>query len=436
MYWLAINRESVSFQELQADFVANISSRELMESLASLQRRSLVEKTGDRFTQQPVVMEYTINQLIELVCEEVTRQKIALFKRHALIKAQAKEYVRETQVCLILQPVIDGLITILGSSKNIENCLGQILLMLRGKSPQETGYAGGNILNLLRHLGVDLSGYNFSYLTVWQAYLQGVNLHHVNFKNADLSRSVFTETLGNILSVAFSPNSELLATCDTDGKVRLWQVRSGKLLLLCQGHRNWVRAVAFNPNGKTLASGSADQTVKFWNVSTGNCVRTLHSHTDQVYSVSFSDDGKTLASGSTDQTVKLWDVRTGQCRQTGTGHSKGVYSVALSGDGQTLASGSADRTVRLWDIKLGNCLKTLSGHTNWVFSVAFSPDGQTLASGSQDQTVRLWNTKTGECLKTLIAARLYEGMNITGATGLTEAQIVTLKALGAIKDED
>jgi WD40 repeat protein len=63
-----------------------------------------------------------------------------------------------------------------------------------------------------------------------------------------------------------------------------------------------------------------------------------------------------------------------------------------------------------------------------------SGTGPILVSGSQDETIKLWNPTTGECLKTLRADRLYEGMNIRGAQGLTVAQQVTLKALGAVEN--
>jgi WD40 repeat protein len=98
-----------------------------------------------------------------------------------------------------------------------------------------------------------------------------------------------------------------------------------------------------------------------------------------------------------------------------------------------LASGSEDQTVKLWNIHTGECLETLHGHSKRVCSVAFSSDGKTLASGSGDETIKLWDVKTGECLKTL-RDRPYEGMNITGVTGLTEAEKATIKALGAVED--
>jgi WD40 repeat protein len=408
MYWLAINREPISLAQLQADFVAYVPPRELLESLSSLQRRSLIEKSAGGFTQQPVVMEYVSNHLIEQVCKEIgewgiekqSSSPIPLFTSHAFIKAQAKDYVRESQISLILQPIIDKLITELGSLENIANCLTHILSTLRGKSPQVTGYAGGNALNLLHHAQIDLSGYDFSGLTVWQAYLQGVNLHDVNFVGSDLSRCVFTETLGNILSAAFSSDGQLLATCDTDCHVRVWEVKTGKLLLICQGHTNWVRFVVFSPDGEILASCGADQNVKLWNVRDGVCIKTLTGHEHEVFSVAFHPEGEILASASGDRTVKLWNIHDGTCLQTLTEHTDWVRCVAFSPDGQTLASSGADHTIKLWEARQGKCLRTLQAHTGWVRSVAFSLDGQTLASASGDRTIKIWNYHTGECLQT------------------------------------
>ncbi|MDV2992565.1 MAG: Tol-Pal system protein TolB [Chroococcidiopsis sp. SAG 2025] len=400
MYWLAINREPISLQDLQADFVANVPVCEILESLNSLQRRSLIEKSSYGFTQQPVVMEYAIAQLLEQVCQEVITQEISLFKSHALIKAQAKDYVRETQTSLILQPIVEQLITQLGSPENLSNCLCQILSHLRGKSPQATGYAGGNALNLLLQAQIDLTGFDFSELTIWQAYLQGVNLHAVNFTNSDLSRCVFTQTLGNILSAAFSPNGQLLATCDTDCHVRVWEAKTGKIVLICQGHSNWVRCVAFSPDGQTLASCGADCTVKLWSVRDGVCIKTFTEHRHEVFAVAFSPDGQILASASGDRTVKLWHIWEGTCLKTLVGHTDWVRSVAFSPDGQTLASSGADCKIHLWDVRAGKCWKTLSEHTGWVRSIAFSPDGQTLASGSGDRTIKLWNYHTDVCIKT------------------------------------
>ncbi|MEH2240028.1 NB-ARC domain-containing protein [Nostoc sp.] len=400
IYWLAIKRELVSLEELLNDIVRPLPKREVLEALESLRRRSLIEQRTALFTLQSVVMEYMIDRLVEQVCHEITTGEIRLFISHALMEATAKDYIRNTQITLILKPIIDRLSTIFRYSKNIEHHLYQILLHLQ-QVPQTAGYAGGNLLNILCQLQTDFSGYDFSNLTIWQAYLQSVNLHRVNFANADLAKSVFAETLVSISSVAFSPNGKLLATGDADGKTYLWQVDDGKLLFSCTGHSSWVKSVAFSPDGQTLASGSDDQTVKLWDVHNGNCLKTLHGHSNWVRSVAFSPDGQTLASGSEDQTVKLWDVNTGKCLKTLQGNTNRVRSVAFSPDGQTLASGSEKQTIKLWDIRNGECLKILQGHSSWVRSVAFSPDGQILASGSDDQTVKLWDVGNGKCLKTL-----------------------------------
>ncbi|MDJ0596744.1 MAG: NB-ARC domain-containing protein [Pleurocapsa sp. MO_226.B13] len=410
IYWLAINREPMTLAQIQEDLVCSVSQSNLLEGLESLSRRCLIDRTEKSaieqkdnccFTLQSVVMEYVTSRLIENVYQEIVVRDFKLFRWHALIKATAKDYIKNTQIRLILQPVINNLLTILKGKRNLENRLKQIILTLQELSPHEPGYTAGNIINMFCQMETDLTGYDFSSLCVWQADLCQACLHDVNFQNADLAKSVFVETFGGVTSVAFSPDGKILAAGDTKGEIRLYRVADGKQILICQGHKNWIPSLAFSPDGSILASSSNDTTVKLWDIETGQCLKTLLGHNDEVWSIDFSLDGKLLASGSDDSTIKLWDINRGECFKTFQGHSHDVLAVVFSRDEQILASGSADNTIKLWDINRGECFKTLSGHNAALRAVIFSPDGQILASGSEDQTIKLWDVNSGKCLKTL-----------------------------------
>jgi hypothetical protein len=167
--WLAIEREAVSREGLAKNFVHFVSKRNLIEALQSLRRRSLVEKSAAGFTLQNVVMEYTTTRLIDQVCQEIMNQSISILRSVALLKAQAKDYVRESQIRLILKRIVERLRSVLGE-KAIEEQLREILAALREVPAQEQGYTAGNTLNLLVQSKSDLRNFDFSYLTVRQAY--------------------------------------------------------------------------------------------------------------------------------------------------------------------------------------------------------------------------------------------------------------------------
>lgn len=398
MYWLAINREPCLIAELQEDLIPAVSRSKLIEAIGVLRWRSLIDKTINQYTQQPVIMEYVTERLIERICQEIVDDDLLLFIRHALIKAPVKDYVRDSQIRLILQPLLDRLMEIYRNKPAIENQLGQLLEHLQTDYQTTAGYAGGNLLNLFRQLGTDLTGANFSELSIWQAYLQDVALHHVDFSQTHVSKSVFAQTLGSILSVAFSPDGQLLASSDADGEICLWQVADGKQLFTCKEEQNhWVWSVCFSPDSQTLASSSEDKIIRLWDVNSGECLQELAGHTNWVFAVAFSPDGQRLASASEDRTVKLWDVLDGSCVATLSGHTEGVRSIAISPDSQWVASSSNDQTVRLWRMDTGSCEQILEDHTGTVRSIVFSPDGRWLATCSDDQTIRLWDVKTGDC---------------------------------------
>ena len=67
---------------------------------------------------------------------------------------------------------------------------------------------------------------------------------------------------GTILAVGSNPMTEV------ENAIRLWDLRSGKLLGVCKGHTQGVRWLAFSADGETLASVSDDSTLRFWNVRT------------------------------------------------------------------------------------------------------------------------------------------------------------------------
>ncbi|WP_414516220.1 NB-ARC domain-containing protein [Nostoc sp. PCC 9305] len=407
MYWLAINREPVTLRDLQDDLLTTVLPAQLIEALESLERRCVLERlfipqienfSLTYFTLHSVLMEYLTAKLIKQVIHEIQTQKISIYKTHALIKAQGKDYIQEIQRQLIQKPLLNQLLHIFGNPGAIKNQIMQIILFLQENLPTEIGYAGGNTLNLLCQLQDDLSNHNFSNMPIWQADLRNVNLRGVDFSKSNLSKSTFTESFSYIYSLAISPDGRLIATGNAHGEICLRQMSNGQVILTWEAHMGWVLCLTFSTDGQMLISGSDDQTIKVWDINNGQCQQTLFTN---MWTTTLISSHQILVSGSADPIVKVWDINNGECLHTLQGHKGWIWSVVLSSEGQTLASCSADRKIKLWKVDTGECLKTLQGHEDIVCSVVFTHDGQTLISGSSDRTVRLWDVQTGKCLKIL-----------------------------------
>ncbi|MCC5669036.1 hypothetical protein LC653_35565 [Nostoc sp. CHAB 5784] len=266
MYWLAINREPVSFAELVADVMTSSSKRKLPQAIKSLLQRSLIEKSDEHFFLQPVVMEYATQRLVEQVYLELVREKtvrLRLFQTHALIKATSKDYIRETQKQLIVQPLLEQLLIELGSQQKLVILLQDVIEQQKHQVAILAGYAGGNVINLLAHLQINLQGYDFSNLTIRQAELQKGNLAGTNFQNTSLIKCVFAENLNWIRVAAFSTNGNFFVAGNVNGQIFLWRVKDYQHFLTLN-HPTTISAVSFSPDSSILASGSNDSFIRLW----------------------------------------------------------------------------------------------------------------------------------------------------------------------------
>jgi WD40 repeat protein len=119
---------------------------------------------------------------------------------------------------------------------------------------------------------------------------------------------------GNVTSIAFSLNGQLLATGDEYGTIVVWELDHFEPMGQPRtGHPTAISSLAFRSDGEKLISGSADGTIVLWHVSDESWLSdSLHGHAGWLTSIEFHPDGQLLLSGSWDGTVKIWNIESGE----------------------------------------------------------------------------------------------------------------------------
>lgn len=198
----------------------------------------------------------------------------------------------------------------------------------------------------------------------------------------------------------FSPDGKWIAA-GSGSKVKIWDVATRRVLRTFSGHSAALRTVAFSRDGKSLVSGGMDHMVFIWDLAGNAPERRFEGHGDLVYSVAFSSDGKRVASASFDQKVIIWDVATGLLVRTlGDANPNKMWAAIFSSDDAWLATAGWDGNVTVWDTSSWQVVRLMPGNGQIVTSIAFAPDDKLIASAGYDSTVKVWDTITGALVHT------------------------------------
>jgi WD40 repeat protein len=235
--------------------------------------------------------------------------------------------------------------------------------------------------------------------------ITSLELKDLNGKSSNFSTPNDSEVCWSL--PAISPDGKLLVVADdensnydkeSESRICVWELATGKLLHIFNGHTAGISALAFMPDGKTLISASYDRTVRLWSLVNGKNTLTLQAALPEIYrlfAVAVSPDGKKIAAaggGDLDKqefNIKVWDLSKGNREITLKGHKDIVTNLIFSRDGQTLLSGDEQGILKVWDSQnwqLRNSLDTLIP----INSLDFNQDGSRVVTAHQDGSVSVW----------------------------------------------
>jgi RNA polymerase sigma factor (sigma-70 family) len=219
--------------------------------------------------------------------------------------------------------------------------------------------------------------------------------------------------------VAFTPDGRSLVTGDTDHRLRVWAVATGKLVRDFGEGPTTLEDLAVSPDGKLVATcgqgpgtptngdKTPDPVIRVWDVTTGTPVKELawgQWPAGYYYPtfIRFTDDGKSVvaARAGADRPLDVirWSLADGSvtARWRAPGYLGGPVGLAVSPDGVVLAVRDFPHALRMFELGTGKpAAPAPEGHDGGVTGVSFSHDGRDVLTTGADATLRTWDAATG-----------------------------------------
>jgi len=218
----------------------------------------------------------------------------------------------------------------------------------------------------------------------------------------------FTGHRGDLRALAVRPEGATALTGSSDGTVRLWGLKTGRMIL-AMDFQAIVNAVASGPAGRFAAFGGASDAVFLVDLErlieagrSGDRSKLEDTHQalrgfeGPVHALAIAPDGATLLAASETQGLLGWNLPDGdRLEQFGTDDPEELFFVSFSPDGARFLTSGSDRRLRLRRFETGADEIAPLWQPAGTRSAVFLPDGGAVLAAGLDGLLRYWNLETG-----------------------------------------
>jgi WD40 repeat protein len=184
-----------------------------------------------------------------------------------------------------------------------------------------------------------------------------------------------------VTTAVISPTGDWLAfgTAET-GQLLVWEWQSESYILKQRGHAHVINTLAWSPDSQAVATGGDDGKIKLWSAKSGFCFVTFADHRAPVTSLCFvggrGGRAQAILSASLDGTVRAFDMSRYRNFRTMAAPTPRQFScIHADADGELVAAGSIDPfEICVWSMRTGKLLDILTGHEGPITAVRFAPE--------------------------------------------------------------
>lgn len=360
------------------------------ESLAAVTRKALALKPKDRYqTVKELQAEIEAYQTGFATAAEqagLLRQLVLLIQRH-------KGAFSAMGVAALLIAVLTGLFIVRLSAEIDRAETGEALAeknaaeAMSAQALAEKNLAEAQRSNYANQIALAQANIEHDNYTNARAILESCaeQFRHYEWNRLFLLCEIGTELFkghrAGLDSVAFRRDGRQILTAGKDQTAKLWDARSGRVLLTLP-HEDRVVTAAFSPDGKKILTRTNDGIVSLWDAAAGKQALAFEEH--HFNAAIFTPDGGQILTASEEGTIGFREVATGKEVRTVRGTWPGVLSLAISPDGKQIIAGCAERAHQ-FDAATGKKIRTIEGR--FYVCVTFTPDGKAIVTGKPGKTV-------------------------------------------------